>query len=148
MVPCRAFRPLLSPFLPGRFLIGRRSPVHCYTLVRFSNFLQPQLLRFSRKPLVLASLAGYLLLNIIYAVNAFFFHELKVSWGKFKFSKQVSVQMEFLLFECLQDLTGGDLVFLLGINALLVDTTAVEERTRRWSSKMSSRPPLRAPLAS
>ena len=35
---------------------------------------------------MLASLAGYLLLNIIYAVNAFFFHELKVGWGKFEFS--------------------------------------------------------------
>ena len=82
---------------------------------------------------MLASLAGYLLLNIIYAVNAFFFHELKVGWGKFEYSKRTPAQMEFLLFECLQDLTGGDLVFLLGINALLVDTTAVEERTRRWS---------------
>jgi len=72
--------------------------------------------RFSRKPLILMSLGGYLLLNIIYAVNAFWFYELK---------------MEYLLFECLQDITGGDLVFLLGINALLVDTTTTEERTTR-----------------
>ena len=39
--------------------------------------------------------------------------------------------MEYLLFECLQDFTGGDLVFLLGINSLLVDTTTVETRTRK-----------------
>jgi len=72
--------------------------------------------RFSRKPLILVSLGGYLLLNIIYAVNAFWFYELK---------------MEYLLFECLQDLTGGDLVFLLGINALLVDITNIKGRTTR-----------------
>merc|ERR1712212_809128 len=72
--------------------------------------------RFSRKPLILMSLGGYLLLNLIYAVNAFWFYELK---------------MEYLLFECLQDITGGDLVFLLGINALPVDTTTTEERTTR-----------------
>ena len=41
------------------------------------------------------------------------------------------VEMEFLLFECLQDLTGGDLVFLLGVNSLLVDITTTEERTTR-----------------
>ena len=42
------------------------------------------------------------------------------------------VEMEFLLFECLQDLTGGDLVFLLGVNSLLVDITTTEERTTRF----------------
>ena len=41
------------------------------------------------------------------------------------------LEMEFLLFECLQDLTGGDLVFLLGVNSLLVDTTTTDERTTR-----------------
>ena len=35
--------------------------------------------RFSRKPLILASLAGYLLLNVIYMVNAFWFYQLKVA---------------------------------------------------------------------
>jgi len=49
-------------------------------------------------------------------VNAFWFYQLK---------------MEFLLFECLQDLTGGDLVFLLGVNSLLVDSTTTDERTTR-----------------
>ena len=38
--------------------------------------------------------------------------------------------MEYLLFECLQDLTGGDLVFLMGVNLLIVDTSTVEDRTR------------------
>ena len=34
---------------------------------------------FSRKPLILISLSGYILLNVIYMVNAFWFYELKVS---------------------------------------------------------------------
>ena len=34
--------------------------------------------RFSRKPLILASLAGYVLLNIIYMANAYWFYQLKV----------------------------------------------------------------------
>ena len=34
--------------------------------------------RFSRKPLILVSLGGYFLLNLIYAINAFWFYELKV----------------------------------------------------------------------
>ena len=40
-------------------------------------------------------------------------------------------QVEFLLFECLEDLTGGDLVFLLGVNSLLVDSTTSASRTTR-----------------
>jgi len=71
--------------------------------------------KFSRKPLILCSLGGYILLNIIYMINAFWFYELK---------------MEYLLFECLQDFTGGDLVFSLGINSLLVDLTTKDTRTR------------------
>ena len=39
--------------------------------------------------------------------------------------------MEYLLFECLQDITGGDLVFLLGVQSLLVDTTTPETRTAK-----------------
>ena len=38
--------------------------------------------------------------------------------------------MEFLLFECLQDLTGGDLVFMMGINLTIVDSSDTETRTR------------------
>lgn len=43
----------------------------------------------------------------------------------------INLQVEFLLFECLQDLTGGEKVFLLGINSLLVDITSSEQRTRK-----------------
>ena len=50
------------------------------------------------------------------------------------------VEMEYLLFECLQDLTGGDLVFLLGVNSLLVDTTTAEERTTRCFGKFQKLP--------
>ena len=38
--------------------------------------------------------------------------------------------MEFLLFECLQDLTGGDLVFMMGINLAIVDSSNTDTRTR------------------
>ena len=40
-------------------------------------------------------------------------------------------QVEYLLFECLQDVTGGEIVFGVGINSLMVDMTTVEERTKR-----------------
>ena len=90
--------------------------------------------RFSRKPLILASLAGYLLLNVIYMVNAFWFYQLKV-FHKWRIPTDL-LEMEFLLFECLQDLTGGDLVFLLGVNSLLVDSTTTDERTTRLVLKL------------
>ena len=57
--------------------ISDRSPVPwCQSLTSHDHLLQSD--RFSRKPLILVSLGGYLLLNIIYAVNAFWFYELKV----------------------------------------------------------------------
>ena len=34
--------------------------------------------KFSRKPLILFSLGGYVLLNVIYMINAYWFYELKV----------------------------------------------------------------------
>ena len=43
------------------------------------------------------------------------------------------LKAEYLLFECLQDLFGGDIIFGLGIYALLVDKTEPEARTRRMS---------------
>ena len=40
-------------------------------------------------------------------------------------------QVEYLLFECLQDLTGGSLVFILATKCFIVDITTEENRTAR-----------------
>jgi len=74
--------------------------------------------QYARKPFILLSIGGYVLLNVIFLVNSYWFYELKA---------------EFLLFECLQDITGGELLFVLGMQALVVDTVAEESRTRRLS---------------
>ena len=73
---------------------------------------------YGRKPLIIVGLLGYIVLNIAFFINSWFMYELKA---------------EYLLFECLQDLFGGDIVFSLGIYSLLVDKTEPEARTRRMS---------------
>lgn len=72
--------------------------------------------KFGRKPLIVFSLFGFLILSLVFLINSFWFDELKV---------------EYLLFECLQDITGGEIVFGVGINSLMVDITTKENRTRR-----------------
>jgi len=74
--------------------------------------------RYARKPFILLSIAGYIILNAIFLINSYWFYELKA---------------EFLLFECLQDITGGELLFVLGVQALVVDTVGEASRTRRLS---------------
>jgi hypothetical protein len=84
--------------------------------------------KFFRKPLIILSLGGYILLNIIYTINAYWFYEL-LEYVLLDINHMP--QVEYLLFECLQDFNGGDLVFSLSINSLLVDTTTTETRTRK-----------------
>jgi len=55
--------------------------------------------KIGRKPLLIFSLFGYLILSVVFLINSIWFYELKV---------------EFLLFECLQDITGGEIVFGVG----------------------------------
>ena len=78
--------------------------------------------RYARKPFILLSVGGYIILNAIFLINAFWFYELKVQlrhhhdhWSNHFFKSQA----EFLLFECLQDITGGELLFVLGIQATI-----------------------------
>ena len=41
------------------------------------------------------------------------------------------MNVEYLLFECLQDITGGEILFGVGINSLMVDIMTIENRTNR-----------------
>ena len=73
--------------------------------------------RYSRKPFVLLSIGGYVVLNTIFLINAYWFYELKVQVRQHKNS--MKFQAEFLLFECLQDITGGELLFVLGMQVTI-----------------------------
>ena len=53
--------------------------------------------RYSRKPFVLLSIGGYVVLNAIFLINAYWFYELKVQVRQHKNS--MKFQAEFLLFE-------------------------------------------------
>jgi len=72
--------------------------------------------RYGRKPLILISFFGQILLGVVFLVNTFWFEELKV---------------EYLLFECLQDLTGGNELMVVGVHSYMTDITARGERTAR-----------------
>jgi len=74
--------------------------------------------KYGRKPLILVAFFGYLIQNIVFLVNSIWFHELKV---------------EYLLFECLQDMTGGSIVLGMGLYALMVDNTTDKNRTKRMA---------------
>ena len=82
--------------------------------------------RYSRKPFVLLSIGGYVVLNAIFLINAYWFYELKVQVRQHKNSMKFQAeyflfefQAEFLLFECLQDITGGELLFVLGMQVTM-----------------------------
>jgi len=84
----------------------------------FTLFAGPLSDMYGRKPLIISALFGYFVLNIVFLVNSLFFYELKV---------------EYLLFECLQDFTGGAICFYLACYSYMVDITTPELRTRRLS---------------
>ena len=45
----------------------------------------------------------------------------------------MNYQVEYLLLECLQDVTGGEIVFGLASYALMADITTEENRTKRMA---------------
>ena len=58
----------------------------------------------------------------------------------YKHTKPNPYQVEYLLFECLQDLTGGNICFYLASYSYMVDITTPEDRTRRMSILDSALP--------
>ena len=100
------------------FFKGYNGLLQSWPAIFFTLFAGPLSEDYGRKPLIIVGLLGYIVLNIAFFINSWFMYELKA---------------EYLLFECLQDLFGGDIVFSLGIYSLLVDKTEPEARTRRMS---------------
>ena len=84
----------------------------------FILFAGPLSDSYGRKLFLLLSLFGYISLNIVFLVNSIWFMELRV---------------EYLLLECLQEVTGGSTMFYLSAKAYLCDITTPEERTTRMA---------------
>ena len=71
-----------------------------------------------RKTLIVLSCFGFVLSNLTYMLNAHFWYNLKV---------------EYLLFECLQDCTGGLRCFFLGCYSYISDISDKRTHTRRFA---------------
>lgn len=84
--------------------------------VVFTLFAGPLSDSFGRKPLLVFPIVGFIILNFVLLVNSIFFQALTV---------------EFLLFECLQDFTGGRAIFTLAARCYIMDISSKESRTAR-----------------
>ena len=73
---------------------------------------------YGRKPLPLLAIIDYFTRNLVYLINAVWFLELRV---------------EFLMLECLSEVTGGQVVFFLATKCYISDITGQQERTTRFA---------------